>query len=79
MDIKAKQIEFEHFDRYRVTNHLDAGLIEIEVRTCKSSFFTGKDWYWKRIYFGHPNPIQKALDFYEESLDEYEKPKEATT
>lgn len=68
MKVETRQVEFDHLDRFRVTHHIGSGLIEIESREYRSSFFGGK-WYWKRIYLGHASPIEKAMKFYSESRE----------
>ena len=71
METRSKQTEFKYFDIYRVSHHIGSELIEIEVKQFKSNWFRGKE-YWKRIYFGHPEPIKMALEFYEKSKKEEE-------
>lgn len=70
MKVETRQTEFEFFDRYRVTHHIGSGLIEIEVYDCVKTILSGKKWFWKRIYFGHSNPIESALEFYQKSRKE---------
>ncbi len=69
METQKKQIEFKYFDIYRVSHHIGIELIEIEVKQYKSNWFREKE-YWKRIYFGHSEPIKMALEFYEKSKKE---------
>ena len=57
----SESIEFRHIsDLYRVIKHPSSGVMEIEV---KRKTFWG-NWKWKRLYFGHATPIQRALDFF---------------
>jgi hypothetical protein len=56
--------------RYRITYHEFANLIEVTELTkytwWQRLFRTdGKDNYWKRIYFGHINLLQKAIETFE--------------
>ena len=69
MDITEKKIEFKMFDNYRVTHHLGSELIEIQVLVHKKNWFTDK-YVWERIYFGHANPIQFSLDWWNKSRKE---------
>ena len=69
MKIRTDQITFDFFDDYRVTYHRDSSLIEIERWACKKSFFR-KKWYWKLVYFGCPEPIEKAVDLFRECKKE---------
>ena len=69
MDVKEKKIEFKYFDNYKVTHHLGSELIQIEVLRHKKNWFTDK-YVWEKIYFGHSNPIQFSLDFYNKSCEE---------
>ncbi len=72
MNTKEKQITFEFFDEFKVTHHIGSELIEIE-RWLEPSL--GKKRTWKRIYFGHVNPIRMALNFYDKSVEEQQNQK----
>lgn len=64
-----KTIEFKFIHNYKVTHHIGSELIEIQELVHKKTLFVDK-YVWKRIYFGHSNPIQFAIDFYNKSKKE---------
>lgn len=52
---------------YRVTKFFGSNLIEIS-RLEQNGFWGRASMVYKRIYFGHANPIKEALDFFEENV-----------
>lgn len=58
---KSKEIEWLG-STYRITRHIGSEVIEIEERV-------GTWWgsYYKRLYFGHINPLEEALEFFKQS------------
>lgn len=57
--------------RYRITYHEFGNLIEVtelvKYTWWQRLFRTdGQDRYWKRVYFGHIDPLQKAVETYEQ-------------
>ena len=65
--MQQRQIEFKYSGDYRITHHIGSELIEIEIFEYKENWFGKVSTYWKRIYLGHPYPIEKALAFYKQS------------
>jgi len=59
-------------DEYRFTFHFmfegRSGLIEIERFHYKKTFL-GRMTYWKRIYFGHIDPIKQAVEFFDQNIN----------
>ena len=64
--------EFTFLSRsYRVKVHCNPKLIEMEVFVYNSwwrEVLTSKVGRWKRIYFGHDNPIMAMIDFYKQNI-----------
>jgi hypothetical protein len=51
---------------YRYTYHPGSQLIEIEVKV-PNGFWGSSQMVYKRIYFGHVDPIRDAVQFFDES------------
>ncbi|MES2006889.1 MAG: hypothetical protein V4436_02140 [Patescibacteria group bacterium] len=51
---------------YRVTKYFGSNLVEIE-QLVPNGFWGKSQMIYKRIYFGHIDPIQGAVDFFKSS------------
>lgn len=64
MKEKTLSKEFEYIgEYYRVSKHLGTNLIKIEVLV-PNGFWGKSDMIYKTIYFGFPQPITEALNFF---------------
>jgi hypothetical protein len=59
--------EFEWLGTYyKVTRHIGSEVIEISEKV-PNGFWGKHDLVWKRIYFGHTNPLEEAINFFKNS------------
>lgn len=70
MGNKKKTIEFEFLGKYRATHHIGPEILEIEEQVIRKGFFGDNIYEWKRLYFGHTNPLEMALDFFRVSQNQ---------
>ncbi len=65
-DLKiSKEIEWLG-NYYRITRHIGSEVIQIE-ELVKNGFWGKHNMVYKRIYFGHIDPLEEAIKFFKES------------